>query len=315
MKVTLDLDVLLAEGHIDGREYDKLRALSEAATGMLAFNILVAFGMMAVAGATLALLPTAATAIALGIAVCAAGLGLVMRHDEQWRLLAVICVVAGALLAGGGIVKLGEGSIASFLLVATLFAAVSVATRSAIMAVLAVLALSSCLGARAGYMHAMYFLGIEAPLLTIVVFGALTALLQWSTNRIPLDHRGIATAAARACVFLVNFGFWIGSLWGDRGFAARVGDNASIDATPVLLRPSAFALAWAIVLVAAGVWAFTHDRRWLVTVVAVFGAIDLYTQWFERLGASPTSLLIAGLFALAFALVLKSYHAKGSKPA
>lgn len=313
MKVTLDLDVLLAQGDIDRGEYDKLRSLSRSATGVLAFNILVAFGMIAVAGATLALLPTATTAIALGIGIGAGGLALVMRRDEQWRLLAVICVVAGALLAGGGIVKLGEGSVASFLLVATLFAAVSVTTRSAIMAVLAVLALSSCLGARTGYLHAMYFLGIEAPLLTIVVFAALAALLQWSTNLIPLDYRGIATAGARASVFLVNFGFWIGSLWGDRGFEALAGNNPSVGAVPMLLRPGAFALVWAIALVAAGVWSFRHDRRWLVTVVAVFGSIDLYTQWFERLGASPTSVLVAGLFALAFALTLKSYNANSIK--
>ncbi|HLX28201.1 MAG TPA: hypothetical protein VKV24_06925 [Casimicrobiaceae bacterium] len=315
MKVTLDLDVLLARGDIDRGEYDKLRSLSQSATATLAFNIVVAFGMIAIASATFALMPTTATAIALGIGVCAAGLALVMRHDEPWRLLAVICVVAGALLAGGGMVKLGEGSIASFLLVAMLFAAVSVTTRSAVMAVLAVLALSSCLGARTGYLHAVYFLGIEAPLLTIVVFAALAALLQWGTSRMPLDYRGIATAAARASVFLVNFGFWIGSLWGDRAIAARVSDHASIGAIPMLLRPGALALAWAIALVAAGVWAFRHDRRWLVTVVAVFGAIDLYTQWFERLGASPASVLTGGLFALAFALALESYHAKGIKAA
>ena len=265
MKVTLDLDVLLARGDIDRGEYDKLRSLSQSATATLALNLVVAFGLIAI--------------------------------------------------AGGGMVKLGEGSAASFLLVAMLFAFVSVTTRSAVMAVLAVLALSSCLGARTGYLHALYLLGIEAPLLTVVVFAALAALLQWGTSRMPLDYRGIATAAARASVFLVNFGFWIGSLWGDRGFAGRVSEHASMGATPMLLRPGAFALAWAIALVAAGVWAFRHDRRWLVTVVAVFGAIDVYTQWFERLGASPRSVLVGGLSALAFALALESYHAKGIKAA
>ena len=315
MKVTLDLDVLLTQGHIDAREYDKLRALSKTGTATLAFNIVVAFGIIAVAGATLALLPSAATAIALGVGVCAAGLALVMRQDAQWRLLAVICVVAGALLFGGGIVKLGQGSVGTFLLVAVLFGVVSAVTRSAIMAVLAVLALSSCLGARTGYLHAMYFLGIEAPLLTILVFAALAALFSWSASRVPVDYRGIANAAARTSVFLVNFGFWIGSLWGDRGLVAVAPGDPLQSPLRLLLDPVVFAFGWAIALLAAGIWAWKNDRRWLVNVVAVFGAIDLYTQWFERLGASPSTVLVAGIAALALAMALKAFNAKSAQSA
>jgi hypothetical protein len=313
LKVTLDLDVLLAQGRIDAGEYAKLRALSKAATATLGFNIFVAFGIIAVAGATLALLPSAATAIALGVGVSAAGLALVMRHDEQWRLLGVICVVAGAMLFGGGIVKLGEGSVASFLLVAVLFGIVATIMRSAILAVLAVLALSSCLGARTGYLHAMYFLGIQAPLATIVVFAALGALLAWAATRVPVNYRAIANAGARTSVFLVNFGFWIGSLWGDRGFVARTAGESLQAPLRLLLDPLAFALAWAIALLAAGIWAWKSDRRWLVNVVAVFGAIDLYTQWFERLGASPSTVLAAGIAALALAMALKAFNAKGAQ--
>jgi iron complex transport system permease protein len=216
MKVTLDLDALLGAGSIDQLEYDKLRAFSREGTSTLAFNILVAFGVVAVAGATLALLPTALTAVALGAGICAAGLALVLKRDVQWHVLAVVCVVAGALLFGGGIVKLGDGSIASFLAIDVVFAAAAIVARSGLLAALAVLALSCCLGARTGYLHAMYFLGIEAPLYTILLFSALAALLHGSSSRIAPDYRAIATAATRTSVFLVNFGFWIASLWGDR---------------------------------------------------------------------------------------------------
>jgi hypothetical protein len=37
-------------------------------------------------------------------------------------------------------------------------------------------------------------------------------------------------------------------------------------------------------------------------VAAVFGAIHFYTQWFDKLGASPLSFLLGGLLLLAFAL-------------
>ena len=39
-----------------------------------------------------------------------------------------------------------------------------------------------------------------------------------------------------------------------------------------------------------------------------FGAIDFYTQWFERLGASPQSVLVGGLLVLAFALGLWMFN-------
>src|SRR6185312_11684008 len=284
MKVTLYLDTLLTQGQIDQREYDKLRALSHAGTATLAFNILVAFGVIAVAGATLALLPTPATAVALGAGICGAGLALILRRDEQWQVLAVACTVVGALLFGGGIVKLGEGSVGSFLMVAAVFAATAIVARSGLLAALAVLALSCCLGARTGYLHAMYFLGIEAPLYTILVFSALAALLHGSSSRIAPDYRAIATAATRTSVFLVNFGFWIASLWADRALHP-VREALDHSLWSVRAEARAFALVWALVLLAAGIFGWKSDRRWLVNVAAVFAAVDFYTQWFEWLGA------------------------------
>jgi iron complex transport system permease protein len=309
MKVTLDLDALLGAGSIDQLEYDKLRAFSREGTSTLAFNILVAFGVVAVAGATLALLPTALTAVALGAGICAAGLAFVLKRDVQWHVLAVVCVVSGALLFGGGIVKLGDGSIASFLAIAVVFAAAAIVARSGLLAALAVLALSCCLGARTGYLHAMYFLGIEAPLYTILVFSALAALLHGSSSRIAPDYRAIATAATRTSVFLVNFGFWIASLWGDRALHP-VREALDHSLWSVRAEARAFAVVWALVLLAAGIFGWKSDRRWLVNVAAVFAAVDFYTQWFEWLGATPASVLIAGLAALALAIALKSFNRK-----
>jgi iron complex transport system permease protein len=314
MKVTLDLDALLGAGNIDQHEYDKLRAFSKEGTSTLAFNILVAFGVVGVAGAALALLPTALTAVALGAGTCAAGLALVLKRDVQWHVLAVVCVVAGALLFGGGIVKLGNGSITSFLAVVTVFAAAAVVARSGLLASLAVLALSCCLGVRTGYLHATYFLGIEAPLYTIVLFAGLAALLHWSSSRIAIDYRGIVTAATRTSVFLVNFGFWIASLWGDRALHP-VRDAVDHALWSVRAEARTFALLWAVALLAAGIFGWKSDRRWLVNVAAVFATIDFYTQWFEWLGATPTSVLIAGLAALALAIALKSFNRKPPLPA
>jgi hypothetical protein len=57
-------------------------------------------------------------------------------------------------------------------------------------------------------------------------------------------------------------------------------------------------------LIGSAVWAVKQNRQWVVNVMAVFGAIHFYTQWFERLGAEPLAVLIGGIIALAIALGL-----------
>jgi hypothetical protein len=304
MKVTLDLDKLLEEGSIDEAEYDKLSRLSAGGTTALAFNILIGFGVIAVGAGSLALLPTATTAIVLGLVVCAAGVALVFARYEQWTLLASICVLVGALLFGGGVIIADEGSVRSFLIVAAVFAAAGVLARSVLLTVLAVLALSSCIGTRTGYLHASYYLGVEEPSATVVLFTLFGIAMFQLSKRLSADYEKIAVAASRTGVFLVNFGFWIGSLWGDR-----------IETIKLVVADWVFALLWAVALVATGVWGWKRNRRWVVNVIAVFAAIHFYTQWFERLGASPESVLIAGLLALGFAVGLRAVNVRLGKMA
>ena len=304
MKVTVDLDKLLDEGKITQAEYDKFSQFAARDTAHLAFNILVGFGVIAVGGALLALLPSAMTAVVLGLIISVIGLALLYARVEQWKVLANICILVGALLFGGGVIKTGEGSIEAFLLVAAAFAGASIFARSALMAVLAVLALSSCLGVRTGYLHAAYFLGVQEPAWTVVLFSVFSIATYQLSKRLPLDFQGIAIAASRTGVFLVNFGFWIGSLWGDHAVNGGLVFSHWI-----------FTALWAIVLIAAGAWAWKRNRRWLLNVVAVFAAIHFYTQWFEWLGATAESVLIAGLLALGFAIGIRSLNTSLGKEA
>ncbi len=299
MKVTIDLDKLLKDGKISQAEYGKFSQFAARGTAALAFNILVGFGVIAVSGAALALLPTPTTAIALGLVICAAGIALLYARHDHWMVLANICVLVGALLFGGGIVEADEGSIRSFLLVAIAFAAAGIFARSSLLTVLAVLALSSCLGARTGYFHATYFLGIKEPTLTVGLFTIFSGGTYQLSKRLAADYQTIAIAASRTGVFLVNFGFWIGSLWGDRKEGGEI-----------VIADWLFAALWAVALIAAGAWGWKSNRRWLVNVVAVFGAIHFYTQWFERLGPSPKTVLIGGVLALGFAIGFRTLNVK-----
>jgi hypothetical protein len=297
MKVTLDLDRLLADGAISPEEYARLQGLAARSTTNLAFNLLVGFGIIAVSVASLALVPTSTTALILGALVGGGGGILHARGGSPWRLLAQMAVVIGVLLMAGGIVAVWGAGPESFLAVALLFALAGIRVHNPLLIVLSVLALGAALGARTGYFHAMYWLGIREPTLTILVFAALAGITEWITAFLPLTYHRLVRVGARTSVFLVNFGFWIGSLWGDEWATGsyRIPDGA-------------FAVAWAIALLATGLWAWRHNRRGLLNVTAVFAAIHLYTQWFERLGAQPETVLLAGLMALGLALGLRALN-------
>lgn len=293
MKVTLDLDQLLQDQSITQEEFDRLSVLAVQSTSTLGFNILVGFGVIAVSAGVIALVPIPVTAIVIGSVVTLGGLALTKVHVGQWAVLANICILVGALTIGGGITIEAEGSLLSILLVTGIFAIASILAKSALLAVLATLALSASIGAMTGYFEASYVLVIEEPIITIALFSGLSIGLFRLSKLLDADYERIAIASSRTGVFLINFGFWVGSLWGDSGIPGPV-----------------FSLLWAVGLIAVAKWAWKANRRWVLNVAVVFGAIHFYTQWFEGLGASPISVLIAGLAALGFAVGLKRINTR-----
>ena len=110
---------------------------------------------------------------------------------------------------------IGKGALAAMLIVTAALAGASIVARSSLLMAAAVLALGACLGARAGYWHATYMLAIYEPLVTIVLFSLLALGTYYLSKSLAADYERLALIAARTSVFMVNFGFWIGSLWGD----------------------------------------------------------------------------------------------------
>jgi hypothetical protein len=203
MIVTLDLTKLLKDGRITQQEHDRLLALGTTATGSLVFNIFIAFGVIAVAAGVIALVPNAATGIVIGGSLVAGGLAIYAAGLKQWEVLANICVLVGALVLGGGIVVLSDASAAAFLLIAVGFAAAGTVARSGLLVSLAVLALSSAIGARTGYEHATYFLGIEEPAITIVLFSAAALATFLLSRSLAASYERLAIIASRTSIFLV----------------------------------------------------------------------------------------------------------------
>ena len=309
MKVTLDLSKLLRDGAITLAEHDRLATLGRRDTGLLLVNVLIGFGVVAVTGGCLALLPNPLTGVVLGGMLMVVGIGLMVAARPGWAVLANICILVAALLLAAGIVLLSQGvSIAgetdatpamSFtsacLLVAALFAASAVPARSGLLASLTVVVLFALLGS-SSYQHAFYELEVRQPLATVLAFSALALSAHAASRFLALDWERLLTIVARTALLLVNLGFWVGSLWGDDLDWLAVPHGSIPDV--------AFSVGWAVCLLTAAVWAGWTNRRWMLNLVAVFGGIHFYTQWFDHLGATPVSVLAAGVVVLLLAMLL-----------
>jgi hypothetical protein len=337
MKIVLDVDKLLKEGRISQEEYSRLRQFSREATRRTAFNILVAFGVLATSGGILALHPSGLTALVMGLAALALGVALIsgrflsVKFTAEWRLLGVILVIVGAVGTVGGAYYAFPGlaeMVADALavmgrfyehhtffclsLITLLLLIASVLTKVSALAALAVFPLSAAVGNMTGYWHATYWLEIRQPTLTICLFSVLSLAAYGLSLRVPTDYEGIAIVFSRTALFFVNFGFWVGSLWGDSLWKEpQYGWGYNPD--QALIPAWVFAIGWAVALVATGLWAARANRRWVVNLLTVFGAIHFYTQLFERLGASPGAFLASGIAALGIAFFIVRYNRMAKK--
>lgn len=304
MKITLDLGKLVETGKISNEEAERLKALAAPTTASLALNILLAFGVMAVAGGVIGLLPEPSISLAVGTALCVAGIWLQIERREDWMVLGTIFMLVGSIVAALSVAVLASGHPAALFAATIAFGIVAWQTKSGLMAGLAVLALSAALGGQTGYRNATYAIAIHQPTVSILLFSALSYAAYLLSKRMAADNARVMIIAARTAILIVNVAFLVGSIWGDtlRPFAEQFGFQ------PPHISRMTFIIGWALAIIAAAVFAVRANRPWLVTTCAVFGSLHFYTQWFERLGATPVSILIAGCLALGIAILLMRYH-------
>lgn len=294
MKVTLDLDDLVSRGELTQAEADRLKQFAKADTGALGTNILLSFGACAIVIGLGALFPTAETAIVLGGLLLALGLVLRFNGIERWTLFGQVSVTIGALALSGGISILANGSVPINLAIGAGLAVAAVAARSGLLAALAVIMLTATVGGATAYSGSFFW----QPTLTIGILAALTLGLYLLSLRVRPDYERLAIIAARVAILMLNFGFLIGSLFGDDALN---------------LPPLAFSLAWALVLIVTGLWAIRANRRWVVNAAAVFGAIHFFIQWFATLGASPLSIVGGGLLLVGFGFAIRWFNQRSAR--
>lgn len=311
MKIVIDVDKLLQEGQITSEEYSRLKELATEETGSLAFNILLGFGVIATAGGALALFATAAIAIFLGFALSAAGIFLSAKYAKEWGLLGFMLLLVGSLSAAGGIFWQTEGSFVGFFIVTVLCLVASVLARSSPLAAMGVLSLFLTVGAMIiNYRYGTFIewdkLMVGQATVKVCLFSLLSLGAYHLSKRLPSDYERLAIVFARTSLFVANFGFWVGSQWGDSLSYQR--DDIWSYPSSQMIPDWVFVIGWAVGLVATGIWATRNNKRWVVNLLAVFGTIHFYTQYFERFHTSPRSILIAGLVALGIAFAIVRYN-------
>ena len=211
-----------------------------------------------------------------------------------------ILLLIGSLGTAASLIQYFDGETSVFLFIAILFIIVGVIARSGLLMALSTLSIAPLIKMGTFYGHASYFLFVEQPIITILVYGLLSYGTYYLSTKLEPKYERLAIIFSRTSLLMVNFGFWVGSLWGDKVF-----DSSFTEGT--------LALLWAGALIVTGIWATKKDKRFVVNTVATFGAIHFYTQWFEILGAEPVAILLAGVIAIVISIGLWKYNKKGSR--
>lgn len=288
MKITLDLDALVAAGKISPAEAERLKGFAAADTGQLGINVLFGLGAAAVAVGIGILVPSIETAIGLGAVLFTGGFLLRLLRVERWSIFAqIIMIIGGLALAGGLFALFGEYLWVRVALTLGL-AVAGIVALSGLLVALAVIAFAATITISSDLWAPMQYLAVAIGSLSL-----LTLVLFPISLRLPPRYERLAIIAMRTAILLVNAAFFAGSVFGDT----------------LLGWPGwSFSIAWAVALLLFGTWAVFANRRWVVNTVAVFGAIHFFTQWFMALGAQPFSILGGGLVQIGFGLALAWFN-------
>ena len=255
------------------------------------------FGIVATSIGAIALTPSPYSCLAFGLVVCAVGIIVRIRISDQWAVLSITCLMSGLLISSIAIIWFEEYwfqeiTYRSISIVIFILGFSSYFLKSSLLTAISVLTFSTLLGSGIGYEFASYFIWLEYPLLTIVAFSILAICFYLLSKKVKAENERLLITGSRVSVFLVNLGFWIGSLGGDTW----------LDSTYF------FSIVWALAIFGIGVWAWNENRVWLINVLGVFGSIHFYTQWFEALGAQPLSLFLGGVIAIGIAMLFKKLN-------
>lgn len=332
MKIVLDITKLVKDGEITSDQADKLKKFAAKETGSLGINILIAFGVVAICLGIFSFNPSLVFALCLGAVLTVSGVVIKQYHNELWGPLGSANLMIGAIVFTSAftifyVEQFGFG-LELHLIATVVLLALGVIGKSGLLVTLSALSVAAWLGGSTGYMHASYMLVIREATVTIIVFAALALGALSMSKKLPAAYERIALIYARVSLLLVNFGFWVGSLFGDT--PGESWSNTTIFTSPgkfldfdlttlpeeaFHIPDTVFSIVWALALIAVGIWGVRQDRRFVVNTAAVFGSILFYTKFFVYFGIiNSLAWMFAGIFAIGIALGFWKYNRLAARP-
>lgn len=254
-------------------------------------------------------------AIFLGIIVAGAGYAALLKFGSQHRFIFSSITVFGFATHIAGIVKLYAEPDLNWLTlsyIGVLLIVSGTALNNRFVSALSVIAFASALAAT-GYWEATYGLAIYEPTLTIIQFGIIATICLVLSQRLDERYARHSRIIGLLSFIWINMAMWIGSLWGDivgMYLWGPVVDLTSYADTEQILAfkektlvisDIVFAVLWFFLIFAVGFWSAITGRRKVFNAAATFGAIHLYTQWFERFSMSALSLILLGVVSILIA--------------
>ena len=184
----------------------------------------------------------------------------------------------------------------------------------------AIVPLAAALSSQTFYGHAVYGVAVYEVTLTVLQMTLIAAIALAISLRTRERIARHARILGQLALIWINMAFWIGSLWGDVvGFhlwgprwdevTAGIVDLSSkseawrtavraFETETITLPADAFAAVWALGILVVGAWAALTARRAVLNISVTFAAIHFYTQYFERLEATPQVFVAAGVIAI-----------------
>jgi hypothetical protein len=236
MKLLVDVAKLESDGTITANQAAQIRRVALADTGALAINVVATIGAFAVVAGLLAMKPSSALVAFIGLGLTLVGALIRRFRQTQLGFLGASLIVIGAVLLATGLVLKCSGlaprpssflftcpatprwygHAVLFLIGAAWLLSVGALAQNGLLVALSAVALAGALGSSTGYWHASYALVVREATVTIIVFGLLGAAASYlSVAMLNEPYARLARLFALMALLWVNFGFWVGSLWGD----------------------------------------------------------------------------------------------------
>ncbi|PJF08653.1 hypothetical protein [Pseudorhodobacter sp. MZDSW-24AT] len=191
------------------------------------------------------------------------------------------------------------------------------ATDVRLVTALALVPFAQMLSTGTSYFHASYVFMSPEPTLSILQMGLLVAAMIWLGSRVQERTARHSRILATIGFIVANLCALVGSLWGDvvgetlwgpgydwasdQSYEAYEAARQAFEAKALVISADAYAILWAIALVAIIAWAAQSGRRALFNASMTFAAIHAYTQMFESFADEPLAYVIGGFAAIPLA--------------